>query len=315
MAVEVSPVAGMGFLYAIYARSWRDAWLNLNGTSTYEMLRLLDQIDRLDLADFIATAGTQSAGLNTARIAFAASVVQNRRAPVGVPASLAATDLTEATTFLAVRSPLRIPKDVTRSLASASSTAPLTLADFQAAATEMGVEVAAVRAVASVESGNGAGFAADGRAIIRYELHRFKNYTSGAYDVTHPHLSQSYGAGRSYHVGGQPNEWSMLYGAMILRGRREAAIKSTSWGVFQIMGENFALCGYATAAAFANDMCASTRGQLAVFLKYCRGRNLIRYLVNKDWAAFASHYNGPSYAENHYDTNMAAAYRRFSSGH
>jgi hypothetical protein len=62
-------------------------------------------------------------------------------------------------------------------------------------------------------------------------------------------------------------------------------------------------------------MCTSTRGQLAVFLKFCRGKNLIRFLVHKDWAGFAAHYNGPSYAQNHYDTMMAGAHHRFSSGH
>jgi hypothetical protein len=166
--------------------------------------------------------------------------------------------------------------------------------------------------VALVESGHGRGFAPDGRCIIRYELHRFQTYTAGHYHTTHPHLSQIYPAGIN-HVGGQPTEWSTLYGAMILKGRSEAAIKSTSWGVFQVMGENYTLCGYATAAAFASDVCRSTAGQLSVFLKYCRGKNLIRFLVNKDWASFAHHYNGPSYARNHYDAQMAGAYRRFSS--
>lgn len=312
MVVAVSAGAGMDFLTAVYCQAWRAAWVSLNGTSTYEMLRLLDQIDRLDLADFAATASSQSSGVGVDRIAFAVSVVKNRRLPAAVPASITGTDRSEATSFLLPpRSPLLIPRDPTHSFPPTSSTAPLTLTDFQSAADELGVEVAAVRAVASVESGNGRGFAADGRAIIRYELHRFHKYTAGHYDTTHPHLSQVYPAGLA-HVGGQPTEWSTLYGAIILRGRREAAIKSTSWGVFQVMGENYALCGYATAAAFAADMCRSTVGQLTVFLKFCRGKNLIRFLINKDWRGFAYHYNGEGYARNHYDTNMAGAYRRFS---
>jgi len=70
--------------------------------------------------------------------------------------------------------------------------------------------------------------------------------------------------------------------------------------------------GYPTAAAFASDMCRSAAGQLTVFLKFCRGKNLIRFLLHKVWRGFAYHYNGKGYARNHYDTNMAGAYRRFS---
>jgi len=312
MVVSVSPGAGMDFLTAIYCRSWRAAWVSLNGTSTYEMLRLLNQIDRLDLAEFSETRGTQSAGVGVDRIAFAVSVVTNKRLPAGLPASITASDRNEATSFVANQSPLQIPSDPTRSLPTTSANTPLTPADFQSAADELGVEAAAVRAVASVESGNGRGFSADGRAIIRYELHRFGKYTAHTYDKTHPHLSAVYPAGM-VHVGGQPTEWSTLYGAMILRDRLSAAIQSASWGVFQIMGEHYALCGYPTALAFANDMCRSTLGQLTVFLRFCRGKNVVRYLASKDWARFAYHYNGADYARNHYDTKMAAAYRRFSS--
>lgn len=189
MVVAVSAGAGMDFLTAVYCQAWRAAWVSLNGTSTYEMLRLLDQIDRLDLADFAATASSQSSGVGVDRIAFAVSVVKNRRLPAAVPASITGTDRSEATSFLLPpRSPLLIPRDPTHSFPPTSSTAPLTLTDFQSAADELGVEVAAVRAVASVESGNGRGFAADGRAIIRYELHRFHKYTAGHYDTTHPHF-------------------------------------------------------------------------------------------------------------------------------
>jgi len=60
-------------------------------------------------------------------------------------------------------------------------------------------------------------------------------------------------------------------------------------------------------------MCRSTAGQLAVFLRFCRGKNIVRYLASKDWARFAYYYNGADYARNAYDTKMAAAYRRFSS--
>ena len=109
MVVSVSPGAGMDFLTAIYCRSWRAAWVSLNGTSSYEMLRLLNQIDRLDLADFLETKRTQSAGVGADRIVFAASVVTDERLPAALPASITPSDRNEATSFIANKSPLQIP--------------------------------------------------------------------------------------------------------------------------------------------------------------------------------------------------------------
>ena len=60
------------------------------------------------------------------------------------------------------------------------------------------------------------------------------------------------------------------------------------------MGENYAMCGYPSAAALANEACRSTLGQLSLFLKYCRGKNVIRFLANKDWAGFVYHLARPT---------------------
>lgn len=49
---------------------------------------------------------------------------------------------------------------------------PLTINDYQNAATKLGVDVASVRAVASVES-KGNGLFSDGRPVILYERHIF----------------------------------------------------------------------------------------------------------------------------------------------
>ena len=41
----------------------------------------------------------------------------------------------------------------------------------------------------------------------------------------------------------------------------------------------------------------------------CKSNGWHRFLVAKDWAGFARHYSGPSYADNKYDINLAA-YKR-----
>jgi hypothetical protein len=189
-------------------------------------------------------------------------------------------------------------------------------ADFDSAAAQLGLESAAVRAVAAVEAGGRAGFVPDGRAIIRYELHVFNQRSKGKYATTHPQFAAGYQAGIGAHTAAhaQANEYSMLYGAMLMRGERENAFASASWGAFQIMGFNHRACGFATASDFAQNQSQSAANQLAAFLQFCRSKRFDDYLRARDWAGFALHYNGPDYQRHHYDTNLEAAYRRAGGG-
>ena len=102
----------------------------------------------------------------------------------------------------------------------------------------------------------------------------------------------------------------MIYGAMLLRGCREDALSSASWGMFQVMGFNYRAAGYTSVGDFVADMCVSPAQHLKAFLNICKNNRWDRFLAAKDWAGFASHYNGSKYKENHYDTNLEAAYRR-----
>jgi hypothetical protein len=313
---DVSPVAGMNFLTSVYAQTWAQAWTYLNGTSTYEMLRLLDQIDRADLKEFLNYADNMAGKVGMERIIFAATVVQSRALPAGSGANLS-TDVADARKFLTGRSPLRITSDATHTLPPPVPNQPaLSQDDFEAAAAELDVEPAAVRAVATVESGGSSGFAADGRAIIRYELHVFNKRSHGKYGLTHPQFAAGYRTGIRAHTraNAQANEYSMLYGAMLMRGQRENAMASASWGAFQLMGFNHQACGFATASDLAKTLSLSASNQLTAFLEFCKTKRAARYLQTKDWAGFALHYNGPDYQRNHYDTNLAAAYRK-AGGH
>jgi hypothetical protein len=220
----------------------------------------------------------------------------------------------EAETFLAFRAPLIITQDPTWTLPPPlTAERTLTTAAYATGAALLGAETAAVQAVATVESGGRTGFMQDGRCKVRYELHKFSDYSNRAYSATHPHLSNTYTAGKdkAFHIGNS-DEWSHLYGAAMLR-RTNEAILATSWGMFQIMGFNHAVLGYATPGAFAFAMTSSAGNQLDAFLKLCQTNNWSRYLVKKDWAGFAAHFNGPSYHDNKYDEQLANAYARFST--
>lgn len=308
------------FVRAVIAQNWRDAFLNLNGLNMFEMLRGLAALDRLDLADFWLQQGQFTGLVNMPRIEYAYNIVVGRTLPTTAPGDLQTTgQVADARSFIGKPTPLTFEHDLTGSLPAATA-APTTLtnADFEAAARGLGIEVAAIMAVAQVEAGGRRGFAADGRPIVRYELHIFHGRTGGRYHQTHPHLSQpTLAAGNPFHHGGQPNEWSLIHGAMILRDganrRVSDAWQSTSWGMFQVMGFNHASVGWANINDFVTDMFRSEGQHLRAFTGYCITNHLIGHVQRHDWAAFARGYNGPNFAANNYDTNIGAAYNRISA--
>ncbi|MEY2944087.1 MAG: hypothetical protein RLY97_2101 [Pseudomonadota bacterium] len=184
---------------------------------------------------------------------------------------------------------------------------PLTDADFERAAKKIGCSVAAVRAVAKVES-NGGGYLADGRPKILFERHVFHKRTNGVYDAGHSGISNSQPRGYS----GGAAEYDRLAEAIALD--RKAALESASWGAFQVMGFNCKAAGYADVEAFVKDMVHSPATQLDAFVGFILKNHLDDELRNLNWKGFASGYNGSGYAENHYDEKMAAAYLLYSKG-
>jgi peptidoglycan hydrolase-like protein with peptidoglycan-binding domain len=179
----------------------------------------------------------------------------------------------------------------------------LTPQDFQNVARSMGCEVAAVRAVVDVEAA-GSGFLSDGRPKILFEAHWFSEYTSGRFDQSHADISSAFW-NRNLYVGGV-GEWDRLYRAARLN--REAALKSASWGLGQIMGFNHPTAGYRDAESFVREMHESEGKQLAAMFNFVRGNRLDRFLIDRDWAGFARQYNGESFQVNRYDQKLAEAY-------
>ena len=192
---------------------------------------------------------------------------------------------------------------------------PLVIADYAEAAKQLGVEAAAIRAVATVESGGRTGFDARKRPVIRYENHIFRSLTKGRYDRTHPDLSAPYGSAqyRSTHrFGGTKyadEQWALLEAAFALAP--DQAVMACSWGMFQVMGENYRSIGWTDLQQFVKDMGQSANQHLRAFLGFCRHAGLVPYLAHHQWASFAQGYNGPSYRQNHYDTFLAKYYAQY----
>ncbi len=185
--------------------------------------------------------------------------------------------------------------------------AKLAMADYQAVATAIRCEVAAVRAVVSVEAA-GSGFYSDGRPKILFEAHWFADLTNDEYDDSHPSISSPVW-NRDLYIGGV-GEWDRLYLACTLD--RAAAMKSASWGLGQVMGFNHKAAGYADVETFVRDMHLSEGKQLMAMFNFIKTNGLDRALIRKDWATFAQGYNGESYRENAYDEKLADAYESWS---
>lgn len=179
--------------------------------------------------------------------------------------------------------------------------ATLTDADFRAAATTLGCEKEAIQAVAIVETRAAANDDV-GRPTILFERHKFRGFTNGAYNATHPDLSGSQGGYGRFNA-----QYDKLRRAATLN--EEAALKSASWGAFQIMGFNFATAGYGTVSAFVDAMIGSQANQLNAFVSLVGADSGMKNaIIAKDWARFALLYNGPDYTKNNYDTKMATEY-------
>src|SRR6185436_13915177 len=94
------------------------------------------------------------------------------------------------------------PTDVTGDAASTPGESKLlNEGDYQQAADLLKCDIAAIKAVAEVES-RGAGFLPDGRPKILFERHKFRSFTGGKYDATNPDISNKtpggYGAGGTH---------------------------------------------------------------------------------------------------------------------
>lgn len=188
---------------------------------------------------------------------------------------------------------------------------PLQDGDIEEVATWLSCEVAAVKAVCSVEAA-GHGFLPDGRPKILFEAHVFGRLTDHRYDDEHPNISAP-SWDRSLYGAGGAHQYDRLAEAMALD--EEAALKSASWGMFQIMGMNAGICGYVLEGtekepdvrAFVTDMLDSERNHLIAFARFCRETGAARHLVNQDWRSFARVYNGPGQVEAYAD-RLAEAY-------
>jgi hypothetical protein len=161
-----------------------------------------------------------------------------------------------------------------------------------------------------VETGGRGGFFAPGRPAILFEGHIFWNQlkkfginpeklVTGNEDILYPRWTKA-------HYKGGLGEYDRLKKALAIH--EQAAICSASWGLFQIMGFNYAACGCKDTKDFLEKMCANEGCQLDLFTSFLKYNGWDRYLRSLSWTEFARNYNGPQYALNRYHEKLQKAY-------
>lgn len=182
----------------------------------------------------------------------------------------------------------------------------LTDEDFRIVADELGVEVAAIKAVVLIEAGtNMKGFWAPGVPVINFDRKMYNNVRTKAPDKSGA-KGEKVPAGLSGYA---LQEWTQLINAR--KSNAQGANMGTFWGMFQIGGFNYKLCGCETVDEMVEHMSASEFEQLELFATFITNAGMLPDLKKKNWAGFARKYNGASYARRGYHTRMANAYSKF----
>jgi len=181
-------------------------------------------------------------------------------------------------------------------------------------AEEFGIELASLRAVILVESA-GSGFDSFGRPKALFERHYFYKFVKANYDQAL--LDEAVSKKLAYpkwgtlpYPKGSTAVYQEIEAAYELAPRE--ALLSTSWGMGQIMGNNYALAGCKSVEEMVDQAMDSEENQLKQMMNFIKNTNLLNKLKAQDWAGFAKGYNGPSYAANQYDTKLEAAYNRYA---
>ena len=178
---------------------------------------------------------------------------------------------------------------------------------------DLGVEVAILKAIHSVET-SGASYIASGYPALLFEAHIFYRELKGvgknpdSLMTTHPGIiSKSWN--RKLYKGGQ-GEVPRINEAWTISPK--AALMSASFGAFQICGFNYQSCGCKNVFEFYKEMWLSEEGQLKLLAGFLKGSGIVPYMRAKNFKEIARRYNGGGYAQNKYDIKLQNAYNKFS---
>lgn len=192
----------------------------------------------------------------------------------------------------------------------------LTNAAIVEAALAYGIQPTVLMAVCQVE-GSEEGFLSDGRPSVVFERHKFHLYvtqrlgyrTAREWGQKYPNLCATAWSQSAYKGGA--GEWDRLDIARMLDAT--CALLSCSWGMFRIMGFNYALAGYACVQDFVQDMNHSEQRQLTALLTFIKHQPLfLEALRTQDFKKIALLFNGKDYASGDYHLRLTEAAQQYT---
>ncbi|MQR02101.1 N-acetylmuramidase family protein [Glaciimonas soli] len=198
----------------------------------------------------------------------------------------------------------------------------LTEADYETAAKELDCEVEAIKAFAIVESG-GSGFDKHNRPKVLFERQYFSRFTKSKFDKDYPDISAKKGyrwkpvhkvkSADELDKDSYPNAGSEDFNIELSYQRlvkaykldKDAALKACSWGIFQVLGANYA-GAFSSVQEMVKAVSKNEIGHLKTFVSFIKVNKLEIYLKNKEWLTLAIKYNGPS--QDKYDVKLKKCY-------
>lgn len=180
----------------------------------------------------------------------------------------------------------------------------LTKDEISTIAASVGLSYAELAAFIAVESG-GSAFV-NGKIVIQFEPLWFRRYA-----VKKEQFSLEWQIVNANKVEGQAGEWKAFNAAYKIDPH--AALLATSIGLMQIMGFNYAKCGFKSVNDLWDYCKASEKNQVIAGAKFIQSNKaLYDALKRHDWAKVAYYYNGSNYNVNNYDVKLKQAYIKYS---
>lgn len=185
--------------------------------------------------------------------------------------------------------------------------------EIETVAARIGVEPAALLAIAEVEAAGRAYATVSGRKepLIRFEGHYFdRRLPSSKRAAAREAGLADPKAGTVKNPTSQTARWAMLAKAAAID--HKAAHESVSWGLGQVMGAHWEWLGYPGIDALVAEARSGVSGQISLMARYIDKAGLAAAIRRRDWVAFARAYNGPSYKHHGYDRKIAEAHSKYA---
>jgi len=161
-----------------------------------------------------------------------------------------------------------------------------------------------LHAVIDVETAGG-GFDSHGRPRMLFEPHIFWRELGPG-----PVRQHAVAMGLAYQRWGKAPYPADSYPrlAEAIQIDHDAALRSASWGLGQIMGFNCKSAGFQTAELMVSRFLDDEEEHLEAMVSFIISEGLDDELRRHDWRGFARGYNGAGYAKHGYHTKLERAY-------